>query len=319
MYQLLVGTYEKNKGFHQIILDDFLNVIADYSCDTINNCSFGVEKENIFYFISEIQRTRFEKGGRLVVAKKVGNRYHLISNINSCGSNPCHIYINDQKAFISNYSTGTLAIFDISNPNVPFLINQIIYKPSSLIHSSIFINKILHVVDKGESKIYTYRNLSDLDDFTSINLPNNTAPRHIIYGKDNWFYVITENNSKLMTFTYNNLLELSLVDVKNLDKYETLTCGCAIKYYNDKLYITLRKLNQIKVFDVKNNIPTLIQTISSFGENPRDIDINKTDAFVANQDSNYLQHFYVSDDGTLIPSSKSLQISSPAFVKIKKC
>lgn len=65
-------------------------------------------------------------------------------------------------------------------------------------------------------------------------------------------------------------------------------------------------------------MPKFIQTIPSFGLNPRDIDISGDLAAVTNLESNSLSLYKKYADGTL-EHLNNLSTTSPAFVKIKKC
>ena len=319
MYKLIVGTYEMAKGFHIITTNSDGKIEQNYSNFSINNCSYGDVNGNLLYFISERKKTFNEQGGRLIIAQSDNTKYKILANCNSGGSNPCHITFKDKKVFISNYNTGNVTIFDVENPKSPQLIKKFNFGKNSLVHCSLYQNQKLHVVCKGTNTIHSFNNIFDKQDYKIMQLKNNLAPRHIICAKDNIFFVITENNSNLLTMIYNLTEGMQIIDIQQLEKNYTKMSGCAIKAKNNRLYVTLRSSNLIKVFDISNNIPKLMQTISSLGEAPRDFDINESDAFVTNQNSNTIQHFLVDENGILTPTNTQINISKPCFVKIKRC
>lgn len=183
------------------------------------------------------------------------------------------------------------------------------------------------VTDLGKDNLLVYQVIETSCGFDFCNVgcfsfPNQTQPRHIaIHHND--LYVITEASCKLyqLRFLEDHTFEwigtFSLLP-PNTNLGEDFT-GCAITLSpnSDFLYTSIRGYNHICVFSLKNQAPHLIQTISCYGNNPRDITIcqDGTLLLCANYLSNSISSFEI-DKNT---RSTYLQHDYPYFSPFLHC
>ena len=321
MYKLYVGNFSSDSGFHIITLNNHFDIISDKSNIASNyNSYLYCDSNNLVLSTVETKGTKNNPNGKIIVFRLDNkDNPNIIITFNSFGLNPCHITYNEEKRIISasNYDSGNLSLFSLDTTDNLSLKQVLTFYKNSLIHCSLFSKDNLHIVDKGASKIYTL-NLEEKESLiTSIAFKNDVQPRHLINRDNKYFYLISESKPLIITLEYSDNL-FKVIDVQRLSNNKCT--GCAIKYdkYSEMLYATVRGSNEIKIFSTSQIVPKFIQTIPSFGLNPRDIDISEDLAVVTNLESNCLSLYKKYADGTL-GHLNNLSTTSPAFVKIKKC
>lgn len=322
MYKLYVGSFEHNKGFHIIILDDDLKLISDNFSDKFGYNSYLYCEENNFILSTvEVKEMNGKYGGKIIVAEELDdNNYKVVSCSDSFGLNPCHITYNKENRLVatSNYDSGTFSLFSLLEDHNLSLKQKLTFYKNSLIHCSLFNNNNIHIIDKGLSKIYTLNLDIENSPIKTTFFGEDIQPRHLVKGDNNYFYLISEYKPLIITLEYRNDY-FNIIDIKDLSKEKNCS-GCSIKYDKNLkiLYITIRGTNEIRLYSTYNVLPELIQAIPSFGFNPRDIDISNSSVVVANLDSNNLSFYKKENDGSLAFFDK-YPIKAPSFVKIKKC
>lgn len=321
MFKLYVGNFDVNRSFHIILLDKNFQKITDKSTEESNyNSYLYCGNDNLVLSTVETKGTKNNPNGKIVAFRLDDkDNPNIIASFNSFGLNPCHITYNEKKRIISasNYDSGNLSLFSLDTKGNLTLKQVLTFYRNSLIHCSLFNNDNLHIVDKGASKIYTL-NLEEKNKLiTSITFKNDIQPRHLINRDNKYFYLISESKPLIITLEYSDGL-FKVIDTQRLANNECT--GCAIKYDKslEMLYATIRGSNEIKLFSTSQIVPKFIQTIPSFGLNPRDIDISEDLAVVTNLESNSLSLYKKYTDGTL-DYLNNLSTISPTFVKIKKC
>ncbi len=84
------------------------------------------------------------------------------------------------------------------------------------------------------------------------------------------------------------------------------------------IYASVRNNEEsVAVFEIKDNLVTKIQTISSHGKHPRDINLSKDEKYllVANKDSDNVVFFKRDDKGLLI-YDKEVKVSEPVCILV---
>ena len=321
MYKLYIGNFSSDSGFHIITLNKYFDIISDKSNIASNyNSYLYCDSNNLVLSTIETKGTKNNPNGKIVVFRLDNNdNPNIINSFNSFGLNPCHITYSEEKRIISasNYDSGNLSLFSLDTTDNLSLKQVLTFYKNSLIHCSLFTKENLHIVDKGASKIYTL-NLEEKESLiTSISFKNDVQPRHLINRDNKYFYLISESKPLIITLEYSDNL-FKVIDVQILSNNKCT--GCAIKYdkFSEMLYATVRCSNEIKIFSTSKIVPKFIQTIPSFGLNPRDIDICEDLAVVTNLESNSLSLYKKYTDGTL-GHLNNISTTSPSFVKIKKC
>lgn len=275
-----VGTYDINgsKGIYEFIFD--------------------IKKEqflssHIVYEILDAKYLSFHNGMLVFPFKKqkmgIGMIYQDMKFTYTFGNSvACHVTQDDKFIYTANYHDGTVGIFEKNKDgiNLKKIINiqkkggchQVILTKKHILIPCLLLDK-LEVYDK-ETLQYIK---------TSI-FPVGSGPRHGVLHPDNKrLFVISELSCELFLLNehYNIVKSWNLLD-------ETVEgAGAAIRMSQEGrfLYISIRDVNKLYVFDIENE--KVIQIIDCNGDHPRDIVLDPTEKFlfVANRFSNEIVVF----------------------------
>ena len=271
---------------------DFISSTNDFE-----RCTYLVQNESNVYAVQEIGNQN--EPGNVIAYKKSSKGLIYIDKKSSLGSGPCHIEISgkNRMLFISNYMNGYFTAYKINDNGTigKNIYNNVIDINKSHLHCAKVFNgeQNLITVDLGIDilELYDIRS-TGVQKLSEIKLEPNTEPRHITVSKNNTIFLLTEKSCELYVLNCNqnklNILHKTSILPKNHIKMQNDT-GAAIKLSADGRYIytTLRGHNSISVFKYENKKLELVQNILSYGNTPRDLEIDKTQKyiFVANQDS----------------------------------
>lgn len=285
---IYIGAYD-NKIYITNFEDGDLKFVNQ--SPTIINPSYIHINKDILYAVSET------KTGGVQCFKIRGNALETINLKIINEELPCHITtdLNRTKMLVSNYGTGSVLMYELEkNGSIKDMINSVKYNNAHM-HYSQFVSENIYAVDLGNDCIYIYDNNMKL--LTQIHLNKGTGPRHLVITKDsNQIMVVTELSNELLIYIRQNnefklRQQIKILENKNIKSY-----AAAIKISNDEknIYVTNRGHNSISVYRKnEEDMYECIQTISSFGDFPRDITLNKSEeyAIVTNQKSNNISIF----------------------------
>lgn len=267
------------------------------STNDFERCTYLVQNESNIYAVQEIGN--LNETGNVIAYKKSSKGLIYIDKKSSLGSGPCHIEISgkNRMLFISNYMNGYFTAYKLNNNGTigKIFYNNVIDINKSHLHcAKVFNNeKNLITVDLGMDILELYDIQSTgIQKLSEIKLEPNTEPRHIATDKNDTIFLLTEKSCELYVLNCKqdklNILHKKSILPKNHIKMQNDT-GAAIKISADGRYIytTLRGHNSISVFKYENKKLELVQNILSYGNTPRDLEIDKTQKYilVANQDS----------------------------------
>ena len=181
----------------------------------IDSPSYVCTEGDVLYGVSETDTYKKNSGGLFSVSIK-NNEMNLISFESTNGKHPCHLYMYDKYIFVSNYTEGTLSIFEKSKDGA--------IKPSckSIAHYGSSINqqrqekahihfasmspcgRYLAVCDLGLDKVFLYpytveHGLST--DAKVIDCTPGSGPRHLVFSGDGKIiYVLAELTGAVMAY-----------------------------------------------------------------------------------------------------------------------
>ncbi|MDO6761459.1 lactonase family protein [Tamlana sp. 2_MG-2023] len=234
----------------------------------------------------------------------------LLTRMRSHGVLPCHISLNEagDKAAVSNYRGGTVAIFPINKDGSLNDASQVFDHNSegtkSHAHSAHFFNDDLFVADLGTNSVFQYelkKGEYKLDTDAIVKTKDNPGPRHFTMTKDGEFmYVINEIGSSITSIKRNgNKFKEIDFDSTLAEDYKGENASADIHLSNDEkfLYATNRGENAIAVFERNTKKGTIekVQNVSVHGDWPRNFAMDPTGNFliVANRRSNNLVVFKI--------------------------
>ena len=287
MQELYIGTYTNNNALIKLSFDNGkLCYIKSYHEPMY--CSYLKFKNEKLYFICE--NKKWADGFIMILDN------NTIKKNSSYGINPCYINVGNHIS-ICNYDSENICLYD----NLNLIYNYHI--KNSLPHCIQEYRDNLIIVDKNNRLLLIDRNMNLK---CLYNFKGDTEPRHITIA-DNVFYIISEKSNELFIFQNYKLINSFKISNGN---------GCAIKIYKNYLFTSARETNLINVFDISNKTnPKLIQTVSSYGKNPRDMDFYKNFLLVCNVDSDNISIFKLNKT---LKYQSSFHIKKPFCISFKK-
>ena len=314
----------------KIFIGNYLAGIKEYELDengdlnylltigNVENNSYLLKYNNYLYSVIE------EEKGKIIQYDFKGNRLSEFS----CGKLPCYLSFDDKRniIFVANYLSGSFDVFEIDNCGR--IIKKLFtknYGKNSNVHFVKSVEDKLYVIDLGKGILYEYyisfnSDKLELIEKDKILFPKDSEPRHLTIDDRGNIFLVTEKSCKLYKLFYQNgKLEIqnskSIILPTNMCNINNT--GCAIKYYKNRVYVSIRGNNSISVFDTENL--EMIQNIDCGGICPRDISFDKTGRFFlcANQLSNNIAIFTVDSFGKL-SNKNSINIEKPSCIIIDK-
>lgn len=245
----------------------------------------------------------------------------LLGEYQTPGRHSCYITLLDSQAVVSDYTSGTLSLFNLDSQGIPIGSPETVTfkgqgpdkvrQALSHIHSSWVSpdGSSIVIVDLGGDKIYRYSIKGGhiaLDTKEELTLPAGCGPRHCAFNTSgNRLYVATELSDEVLTYSWPemNLLHRCIVN-------DSLPRGGGHIIYDPDgyLFVSSRLKNDgIAVFKLQNDGTPEKYAYIKTGAHPR--------------------HFAISGDGKeLISASRdedvveffTIDLKSRAFVKHKE-
>ena len=274
MSRAYIGTYTKkdSQGIYKVELSEEGKVSSVEAVAKVDNPTYLTFSNNnkFLYSVSKIE----DKGTVSSFKVKEDGSLELLTSVGKEGNPPCYVEVSkDDKYLLSaNYHTGTVDSYSIlQNGELGELLSTDAHEGSSVhprqekphVHFSGFTpdGEYVFTCDLGTDEVTTYK-------------------LNIVFTSDNKkAFVMTELTSEVISFDYDGKGKLS-----NPKYYPTLPSdfngenkGSAIKISNDNkfIYVSNRGQDAIVVFEDKGDYLEQIQTISTFGKDPRDFNLNK--------------------------------------------
>ena len=334
---LYVGTYTdgKSEGIYQLQFNQDTGELSTMKLAAkVENPSFLAYSPNKKYLYAVSETTNF-KGTQsgFVSAYKVqeNGQLQFLNKVSSEGAHPCHISIDltGKKAVVSNYTGGTVAIYQIlANGSLSEAIQVLDHNTeneTSHAHSSQFLKDRLYVSDLGRNSVYEYRYVQDKYELVTpsiVNMTDNSGPRHFtISEKGDFMYIINEysntvtsavkTNEKFQLLTHNTTLD---------DKFkgESYCADIHLSKNEQFLYGSNRGENSIVVFErnLTNGSLQKIQTISVNGDWPRSFTLSPNGKFliVANQKSKNISVYRINETTGMLTFLHSIDVPIPVYL-----
>jgi 6-phosphogluconolactonase len=271
----------------------------------------------------------------------VTGKLSLLNQLSSRAPGPAHIALDraGKYAFVSNYNTGSVAVF-------PLLPDGRLGETSGFVqhhgsgadkerqeqpHAHAVAmspdNRFAVVADLGIDQVLTYPFDSakgTLQDPRIAKTKAGAGPRHLVFNsKGTLLYVINELQSSVTTYAYDaasgSLHELSTISTLPAGySGEASAAEIALHPSGKFLYASNRGPDSIAVFSVSaGGLLRLLEFVPVEGKTPRNFAIDPTGSwlFVGDQESDKVEVFRINrKTGHLTSTGQVLQISSPACI-----
>ena len=314
---LYIGCYtpEGNAGIKVVEFNDNtgqLNEIKAVS-DLADTSFLAVSKDKNYLLAVSEHETAGELGC-FDITKPISPVF--INKQSTLGGSPCHISLTERKAFVSNYGSGNVSAFSLTEQQLLPAYTKVQHhgqggdpdrQSSAHAHSSQLsrYGQYLVVADLGIDALKVYRVESDeLVLVCTASLPAGAGPRHLTFNdKGNRVYLGNELSSEVSVFEFNQLGQLSLLQTISSLPAQPNQKGEATSYIAEVtlskdghyLYVSNRGHDSITVFAV-NQITGELSALSftkTGGLFPRHFALSPCQKWllVAHQNSDYLHVF----------------------------
>lgn len=319
---MFVGTYtdgKPDKGIYVYELNSTNGALSlVFNTENIVNPSFlTVSPDGKFlYACTETKLSQHGNVSTFAINRSDG-RLKFINKQSTNGENPVYVSVHKNNKFVvtGNYGEGNVTVLTKNEDGSlnPF-VQSIQFSGTSInkerqekphIHSANFSpkNDFLFLPDLGTDKIRVFKfdesqtkPLIEASELT-INTEAGGGPRHMAFHPNQKFaYSIEEMSGNIIGFAYKNgklsKIQSIMANQKKADIYSS--ADIHISPDGKFLYASNRVENTISIFKiVRNGHLTLIGYESTFGETPRNFNLDPTGNFliVANQSSNNIVVF----------------------------
>lgn len=324
-----LGTYAspQSKGIYRFTLNCDNGVLSKPELYyPALNCKYLSLRDGLL--VSPIQNG---KRAGICLLNSCAQRASLISDIYAEDGTACFVTQDEEFIYTANYHEGIVLIYRKMKGSL-VLYKRIEIAPKAGCHQILFHGHFMLVPCLLLDEIRIFDLSRDYRLAGTIEFRQGTGPRHGIFTRDHSrFFVVSELSNELYVYRTEmdanekscEQMSLKLLSVHPLlQKVSSDTvspASAAIRLSPDEryLYISIRFADVISVFDIRGDLPRLIQRTGSGGLHPRDFVITGDGKYLlaANRTENGLVCFPLnSDNGTLGPACSC--VPAPEAVSI---
>jgi len=208
------------------------------------------------------------------------------------GSNPVSVYVSGRYAYVVNWYSSTLQIFDVSNPASPQLVGSASTGTYAAPFSVYVSGRYAYIVNYSSETLQIF-DVSNPANPQLIGSANTGFNPPLVYVSGRYAYVVNKNSNTLQIFDVSNPANPQLIGSAN-----TGTHPLSVYVSGRYAYVVNANSNTLQIFDVSNPAnPQLIGSVST-GSGPYSVYVSGRYAYVVNTGntgSDILQIFDVSN------------------------
>jgi 6-phosphogluconolactonase len=294
-HNIYIGTWSEN--LHHAAFNDETGELKPLGSVEAGMPSYLIYDSGVIYGVSEADGYVFSMSP---------DKLEILSKQSTNGKHPCHICAMDKWLFVSNYSEGTLTVFERGGKGLikPSAVSLAHYgsgpnasrQERSHIHFAGMPphNDFLAVCDLGTDKVLIYpfnRELGLLTNANVIDCPPGSGPRHLTFSEDNkYLYVLTELTSTVLVYSaVDGEIKLTQQISTLPDGFKEHNTAAAIRISPDKktLAASNRGHDSVAMFAINGDGTLSPPTHLMTGKTPRDFTYSPCGKWmlVAEQDS----------------------------------
>lgn len=223
-----------------------------------------------------------EMAGTCVTRLKDGAA-ELIDEVLTEKDTPCYILQDGPFIYTANYHQGIIMVYSLKNGTLQ-IVKKIETETEAGCHQILLHGSYLMVPCLKLHCIRIYDRNKDFTYVGKIAFPEGSGPRHGVFNQAHTrLYVVSEWSNELFTFAVegNEFRQIHGISMLRLNEGEQ-AAAAAVRMTKDErfLYVSVRGVNKILVFDIQGGAPVMIQEVDSAGVHPRDM--------ILSQDEQYL-------------------------------
>ena len=283
--------------------------------------------------------------GRIAVIRFEQDRFELLQEISSQGSNPCFVSLNEEETELlaANYanspSSGSISVYALRNYLLTLKQHEEMHRSGpnqrrqskSHLHSIYSRNGRMYCCDLGGDVIDCFRKDEDgtYRKETEIRMPAGSGPRHILFPSDHedLFYVICELDGYLRTVQrtesgYEILRETDTLPAGTVSEVRSANRAGAIAESSDGqwIFVSNRGTDTITMLRKdKEGILTPVCIAAGGAEDPRDIAVSGHYLLIGHQKGKKITVLKYTDEGMLADTGSFLDMPvSPVCISMLK-
>lgn len=268
---------------------------AEQSCAALENPSYLLPhpERGVLYAVEELAPE-----GRIAVLSAEGDDFRILASLPSGGADPCHIALSPdlRYLFVSNYSGGSLAAFELNAEGVPVRRTDFVQhrldaprtdadrQRAAHVHFSLCDGARVYVCDLGMDRVFVYGWDAASGRLTEpvqqIEFPAGSGPRHLtLRGDGRFLFVLCELNSTVHAFArqsdglWRRIQQIDAAPGFSDHAKFDYSVSAAIRFADrDTLCVSNRGHDSISAFRIApDGTLNRTQTFPSGGSTPRDI------------------------------------------------
>jgi 6-phosphogluconolactonase len=352
-YLVYVGTYtgKGSEGIYAFRFDPATGESGPVGLAAATDSPSFLEvdpKGRFLYAVNEIDMFHQEPSGAIssFAIDRESGALRLLQQVSSLGKGPAHLSLDRSGRYlmVASYDSGNVAVLPIGNdgrlgPRTAFVQDvgssvDPVRQAGPHVH---FIhvtndNRFALAADLGLDKLLVYRFDATTGSLTPgspqfVTVDPGAGPRHVAFAPSGkYVYVINEMASTVTIFAYSQsagtlLRKQTISTLPEHFNGSNTAAEITVDAKGRFLYVSNRGDDSIVVFriDPDSESVTPLERVLSGGKTPRHFAIDPTGTwlFAANQDSHDITLFRIDpDSGRLMKTARSLQVVSPACVRI---
>ncbi len=302
MEQFLLGTYTRteSEGIYTIQLNHEAKQLEQLSLQAhLSNPTYLDTNSTGSLLFSVVKKD--EMGGVVSYQRnQTTGTYDQVDEVLQEGAAPCYVSYDEPNALLytANYHEGEVLLYRVSETGTLNLLDKVAHTGSSVHpnqegpHAHYIARtrdrRFIVACDLGTDEVITY-SVEDnrLHQTHVFQTPPGTGPRHLVFHPTlQTVYVIGELSNELLVLTYREDGSFALKQTVSLlpDDYSGESSGAAVRVSSDGafVYASNRGHNSIVVYQVDstNGTVTAIQWHPTFGETPRDFNLDAREHFL---------------------------------------
>lgn len=233
---------------------------------------------------------------------------NIIDSLKYENRTSCFITQSGDRIYTANYHEGTLSVLEKIDNHLK-LIRTILIMDGAGCHQVLVWKNYILVPTLFMDRIVIFdENLSVVD---SIRFHQGTGPRHGVITKDGeYLYLVSELSNELFVIHCGDWKIEACISVLDGDERHVRgTAAIRLNEAEDRLYVSTRGKDVLSVIELRNHIPTLLQSVSCGGKQPRDFILVDGYIICANRYSNEVVAFQLNEDGTIGKETSRIKIA----------
>ncbi|RQH02572.1 lactonase family protein [Natrarchaeobius oligotrophus] len=336
-YQTYVGTYTDDTGdgiYHCKLIDG--EMIDSRLAATVENPSFVAAHPHldVLYAVNEV-----DDGSVTAFEIRDDGELDRLDELTIGPADPCYCSVDSTGSalLVAHYSGGAVSVLSLTDDGRLDEPTVVEHEGSSVHperqtepHPHAIVpgpnDEYAYVPDLGTDEVLVYSldpDAGTLERYDVVSVHDGAGPRHLEFDRGRGrAYLVNELDSTMSVFDWSpdagELEIVQTIETREGGEGENFPADVHVHPSGEHVYASNRGHDSIAVLECSDEELTLLETVSTAGEWPRNFALSPTGdhLFVANEHSDTIVFFAVDDDGRLAPTGGRLSVPQPVCIEI---